>query len=260
MEILPILCCIILYTSFIKTASVPGAGADPHEVTKSFNAEPAYIAHFNTIGDTVKITLEVETSGYVGFGFSPSGTMHGAELFIGGVAADGKSLYSGVYHSSGHTPRKFESHEWAVTSGTQNQTHTVLEIIRPLTASGHEIQAGDVTVIWAIGEDDDTTKHHAERGSTTVTIVPSDADNFVDVHGRNADSEINDSTTKTGRKRNGTKSIPRECCMWCDGEEDSILQEDSWFSFGRASSMNASMNVGMMCATIVFALSALYKL
>jgi len=257
MEILPILSFIVLSASFIKAASV--GNNSPHEFTKVLNKSPEYVVHISTSGDTVKINLEVETSGYVGFGFSPSGTMHGAELFIGGVEDDGQTLYSGVYQSMGHTPRKFESHEWAVTSGTQNQTHTVLEVIRPLTASGHEIQTGDVTVIWSIGEDDDTSQHHAQRGSATVTIIPNQDDNEVDIHGRDADSEI---TTQNGSKKNKNReNSTRECCWYCDQDEIQEEEKESkWGSgwFRSSSSRSAPVDFGILCPTLVFAMYHLF--
>jgi hypothetical protein len=43
--------------------------------------------------DLVEFEIEVETTGYVGFGISPNGGMVGADIFIGGVYENGTSYH-----------------------------------------------------------------------------------------------------------------------------------------------------------------------
>jgi len=261
-----ILCSIILSTNLIEGASVakqpntntnagatPGQ-AEPPKFNTVFSTKPAYVAHFQTdaVNKLVTIGLEAETPGYAGFGFSPDGSMHNSELIMGGVDAEGKP-YMGAYHVLDHTPRKFESNDWKLVHAEQNATHTTLLIHRPFTAGGHEIEKGEIFVIWSIGADDDTTQHHSERGPAKITLIPvDDAENVVDVHGRN----VGDETDKTNENGNGSKRTkPKKNetetgeCPPCDCDENQVKEEEdhnksnkSWWYSSSSRRERASMS------------------
>jgi len=246
-----VLSCIILVTRFTEGASVGNAAT--HQFTKEFSSSPPYVAHFKTDANTVNIRLEVKTHGYVGFGFSPDGTMNNAELIIGGAGDDGKP-YFGIYHALGHTPRRFESHDWVLTSAVQNETSTTLEIVRPVTAAGHEIHEGEISVIWSIGADDDTANHHILRGATKITLLPNDGENVVDIHGRDADESSLDTSTRnqSGKKKDKqSQNSTATPCVPCYDEDDETDQQHWWL---RNSSSVSSMNLGLICISLSVAI------
>jgi len=49
---------------------------------------------FNAESDSITFEIEAETTGYVGFGVSPQGSMLDADIFIAGVDPDGVPYYS----------------------------------------------------------------------------------------------------------------------------------------------------------------------
>lgn len=44
---------------------------------------------FDVVKDTITFEVTVNTTGWVGFGFSPNGGMAGSDIFIGGVGPNG---------------------------------------------------------------------------------------------------------------------------------------------------------------------------
>lgn len=258
------LCCILLSFVEIKGASVgnanaaaPAAGAQ--QFTKAFSSGPPYVAHFSTDANTVRILAEVGTKGWVGFGFSPDGTMNNAELFIAGVEDSGKP-YFGVYRAVGHSPTKIESGDWKLLRASENATATTVEVVRPLTANGHQIQTGEINVIWSIGANDDTTQMHAHRGPAKITLLPNVGENVVDVHGRaifeeEEDDEDNQKSSGTKKssgsgsgdnKQNSTNNATG--CPPCNQEED-----DPWWPYNSSPPASAS---ALSVATIFISLVA----
>jgi len=49
---------------------------------------------FNAQSDSITFEIEAETTGYVGFGVSPQGSMLDADIFIAGIDPDGVPCYS----------------------------------------------------------------------------------------------------------------------------------------------------------------------
>lgn len=64
-------------------AGSPGRGF-PHATV--LDPEGKYWLRWGRQGGRLAFRLEVRTTGYVGFGFSPTGTMAAADIVVGGVA------------------------------------------------------------------------------------------------------------------------------------------------------------------------------
>ncbi|CAL8101372.1 unnamed protein product [Orchesella dallaii] len=126
--------------------------------------------------DQKSITFDVtgETTGYLGFGLSPAGGMQGADIVIGGIANDGTS-YFGDYHGEGDfAPRRDTSQDWRLISAFENTTHTFLRVTRLLDSCDHQdvpITNDTLSLIWALGREDDVTYHAGERGTVAMNLL-----------------------------------------------------------------------------------------
>ncbi|ODM96627.1 DBH-like monooxygenase protein 2 [Orchesella cincta] len=132
-------------------------------------------------GDAAKIKLElnVTTTGYVGFGINVNGTMQGADLFIGGVNADG--VYYGDYIGTGHEwPTRDQVQNWNAT-GEEKDGVTPLTIERFLDTKDPnnediKIENSNIYVIWSIGETDDLNHHgNGNRGAQQLNLMADDS-------------------------------------------------------------------------------------
>lgn len=76
---------LLLWGLLPGAAAAGGLGrALPHRTV--LDSEGKYWLSWGPRGDRLAFRLEVRTAGYVGFGFSPTGAMAGADIVVGGVA------------------------------------------------------------------------------------------------------------------------------------------------------------------------------
>lgn len=75
---------LVLWALLPATAAGSPGRSYPHRVV--LDPEEKYWLHWGRQGERLAFRLEVRTNGYVGFGFSPTGTMAAADIVVGGVA------------------------------------------------------------------------------------------------------------------------------------------------------------------------------
>lgn len=75
---------LVLWALLPATAAGSSGRSYPHRVV--LDPEGKYWLHWGRHGERLAFRLEVRTNGYVGFGFSPTGTMAAADIVVGGVA------------------------------------------------------------------------------------------------------------------------------------------------------------------------------
>ncbi|CAH1265386.1 Hypp3173 [Branchiostoma lanceolatum] len=92
--------------------------------------------------DTITFEAQVQTTGFIGLGFSPNGGMTGSDVIIGWVK-DGQAYLTDRYAEGYFLPRLDASQDVELLSGYENGTHTVLRFRRRLspcdTADDREI-------------------------------------------------------------------------------------------------------------------------
>lgn len=83
----------LILLTLVAFSSVIGQYANE----ETLDGQGRYILRWNLLPESESIEFEVEadTTGFVGFGISPSGTMTGADIFIGGVHSNG-TIYGEV--------------------------------------------------------------------------------------------------------------------------------------------------------------------
>ncbi|XP_063889884.1 DBH-like monooxygenase protein 1 [Scylla paramamosain] len=128
--------------------------------------------------DSIRVEVQVATTGWVGVGFSPNGGMRGADITLGWVDSEGQLHVHDRYAHGMTTPVVDIAQDVVVEGGYQNDTHTVMRFSRPWNTCDikHDMKLSDdtVRVIWAYGEEDplDTMdmKRHVERGTKSVYL------------------------------------------------------------------------------------------
>ncbi|XP_032817811.2 DBH-like monooxygenase protein 1 isoform X1 [Petromyzon marinus] len=107
--------------------------------------------------ESIAFRVEARTTGWVGLGFSPAGSMAGADLVIGGVTTNGKPYLQDYFAERNERPLLDERQDYRLESASQNSTHTELIFSRALdTCDSHDkiIASGTVRVLWAVHAED----------------------------------------------------------------------------------------------------------
>ncbi|XP_077980021.1 DBH-like monooxygenase protein 1 homolog [Glandiceps talaboti] len=133
--------------------------------------------------DSKKIVFEVhvQTTGYVGFGFSPNGGMPGSDIVIGWVKSDGKKRFTDRHASHYGEPRVDDKQDYKLLYGAEIDDHTILKFERKLDtcddAQDWMITGDTMRLIWAYHpedpEDDKPLPWHGRemRGSRSVFLL-----------------------------------------------------------------------------------------
>lgn len=105
----------------------------PFITSTTVNLDPKFQVtyHANEARDQITFELIVETTGWVGLGFSSNGAMTKADIFVGGVR--GGQPYFGDYHgpdSGNGAPIQDVKNDFTLISASENATHTTISFKR----------------------------------------------------------------------------------------------------------------------------------
>ncbi|KAL6486544.1 hypothetical protein MHYP_G00059360 [Metynnis hypsauchen] len=88
---------------------------------------------FDLVKNSILFELRMKTAGWVGFGFSPSGGMAGADIVIGGVGPNG--IYFTDRHAVGNSvPLLDEQQDYELVYLTEADGQTVMKFRRSISA------------------------------------------------------------------------------------------------------------------------------
>ncbi|GAB1294986.1 DBH-like monooxygenase protein 2 [Apodemus speciosus] len=144
---------LVLWALLPATAAGSSGRSYPHRVV--LDPEGKYWLRWGRQGERLAFRLEVRTNGYVGFGFSPTGTMAAADIVVGGVAHGrpylqasecrfGAHIYAietnrhtgiipGDYFTNADKElEKDTQQDYRLDYAMENSTHTVIEFSREL--------------------------------------------------------------------------------------------------------------------------------
>jgi len=147
-----------------------------------------FVFHCKAVGSDIFIALEVETSGWVAIGITPTDNFHeNADIIFGWVDNQGGVEVVDAFspESQGLHPEDKElggTTDILLFGGTEVNGITTIEFVRPLITGDrfdNDIHGKtDTSFIWAYGEDDDWQTKHQEQGrgvfnvQTGATRVP----------------------------------------------------------------------------------------
>ncbi|OXA56383.1 DBH-like monooxygenase protein 1 [Folsomia candida] len=125
-------------------------------------------------GDLITFSIEAETTGFVGLGFSRGGGMSGADIVVGGVR-NGVPYLEDRHAISRSTPILDEEQNVELIEAFENDTHTFIKFSRKLETCDEEgdvaITEDTISLIWSFGATDDLVYHGANRGSRSVNLL-----------------------------------------------------------------------------------------
>ncbi|XP_067274110.1 DBH-like monooxygenase protein 2 homolog [Pseudorasbora parva] len=128
---------------------------------------------FDEIQGTILFELTVNTSGWVGFGFSPKGGMTGADIVIGGVGPKGS--YFTDRHAVGNSiPVVDQQQNYKLLSLNESDGKTVLKFQRSIKSCDENdltITNLPMKLIYAYGQSDDIVYHNNRRGTKEVNLL-----------------------------------------------------------------------------------------
>jgi hypothetical protein len=170
----------------LAALAAPAAGADPvvdgriGEGEYPFRATlggGAFTLRWAVAGEHAWFAMEGRTAGWVSVGFGAEGAMKGADVVIGWVGADGKAVVRDEFSSGAMGPHASDANQGGsddvlASAGTEKDGVTVIEFKRKLDTGDRFDRpvpaAGELKVIWALGEADDPAKPHAKRGEAVL--------------------------------------------------------------------------------------------
>ncbi|XP_071074766.1 DBH-like monooxygenase protein 1 isoform X2 [Dasypus novemcinctus] len=167
---------LLLLWGLLPGAAAGGSGRPfPHRT--ALDSEGKYWLSWGRRGGRLALRLEVRTAGYVGFGFSPTGAMAGADIVVGGVA-HGRPYLQDYFADSNRELKKDAQQDYHLEYAMENSTHTVIEFTRELhtcDTNDKSISESTVKVIWAYHHEDiggaHPKYHDSNRGTKSLRLL-----------------------------------------------------------------------------------------
>ncbi|XP_054876024.1 DBH-like monooxygenase protein 2 homolog [Poeciliopsis prolifica] len=128
---------------------------------------------FDNVQGNITFQLTVNTTGWVGFGFSPHGDMEDADIVMGGLGSDG-SYFADYYSLEEEMPKRDKEQSYTLLSMTENDGQTIMTFQRPIETCDEKdfpITAQSIKLIYAYGATDDIKYHGRFRGTKEVNLL-----------------------------------------------------------------------------------------
>ncbi|XP_078510093.1 DBH-like monooxygenase protein 2 [Lissotriton helveticus] len=132
---------------------------------------------FNKTTEEITFELQVATTGWIGFGLSPSGGMAGADIVIGGVSpASNQTTYFADYHGIGEVPPvKDTVQNYQLDFLSENEGLTTMRVSRKFITCDPfdvDVTANTQRIIAAYGNSD-TIRYHgsSQRFMASVQLL-----------------------------------------------------------------------------------------
>ncbi|XP_034383025.1 DBH-like monooxygenase protein 2 homolog isoform X2 [Cyclopterus lumpus] len=128
---------------------------------------------FDNLQGNITFKLTVNTTGWVGIGFSSDGGMTGADIVMGGVGPSGH--YFTDYHATGEfMPVVDEQQSYTLLSLIESEGQTIMTFQRSIQTcddNDYQISAQPIKMIYAYGLTDVISNHRARRGAKEVNLL-----------------------------------------------------------------------------------------
>ncbi|XP_060769945.1 DBH-like monooxygenase protein 1 homolog [Neoarius graeffei] len=146
----------LVSTVLLFTVSLARSQQPDFQHAAALDARGRYVMRWGFDANSIAFELEAQTTGYIGFGFSPNGAMASSDLIFGGIA-DGKPYLHDYFADSSRRVHKDQVQNYKLLYARENHTHTVLAFSRELQTcdpDDREITGSTMRVIWAFHDED----------------------------------------------------------------------------------------------------------
>jgi hypothetical protein len=137
--------------------------------------------HWKIDADTILMAMEGKTSGWVTIGFDPETRMQGADMVFGWVTSTDNVRVVDAYATGPTGPHPKDTDQGGTSDvlcfgGSESGGKTIIEFKRLLSTDDKKRDKpiptnGELTIIWALGPDDDFDSQHSERGAGRIDFV-----------------------------------------------------------------------------------------
>ncbi|KAM3603176.1 uncharacterized protein V6R79_017748 [Siganus canaliculatus] len=168
-SLLPFLCLFLIRTE--------KADASDHNLPFMEYLDPNNLVclkwGFENLQGNITFKLVVNTTGWVGFGFSPNGGMKGSDIVMGGLGPSGN--YFKDYHATGNSmPVVDKQQSYTLLSLSESDGQTTMLFQRSIQSCDDQdfhITTKPVKLIYAYGQTDEIKYHRGLRGTKEVNLL-----------------------------------------------------------------------------------------
>ena len=130
-----------------------------------------YTVHSKVLGEKIRLALEVETTGWIGFGIAETGAMAGSDIVWG--SAQTNSIVD-AFAIGRAAPIEDLKQDWVLLSSEVTASTSVLEIERALVLDSSEDRSftldGATPIIVAYGDSPQMLYHGTSRARTSLNL------------------------------------------------------------------------------------------
>lgn len=136
--------------------------------------------HWKIDSDSILIAMEGKTNGWVAIGFDPENRMEGADMVFGWVTSSGSAQAVDTYATGPTGPHPKDTDlggksDILCFGGIESGGKTLIEFKRLLSTGDSKDKniptSGELTIIWALGPNDDFDSQHSERGAGKIDFI-----------------------------------------------------------------------------------------
>ncbi|GAA6234297.1 DBH-like monooxygenase protein 2 homolog [Lates japonicus] len=168
-SLLPLLCLVLAWTK--------GAGASDPSLPFMVYLDQDHLVclkwGFDNPQGTIILKVLINTTGWIGFGFSPNGGMAGADIIMGGLGPSG--IYFADYYATGNSkPVEDTKQSYTLQSMIESEGQTIMTVQRSIQACDNQdfdITAQPIKLIYAYGTTDEISYHSSRRGTMEVNLL-----------------------------------------------------------------------------------------
>ncbi|XP_054617093.1 DBH-like monooxygenase protein 2 homolog isoform X3 [Dunckerocampus dactyliophorus] len=128
---------------------------------------------FDDVRGEITLKFIVNTTGWIGFGLSPTEDMTGADLVMGGVGSSG-TYFKDYYSASNTMPEVDRVQSYTLLSLTESQGQTIMTFSRSFqTCDNQDLQitAQPMNLLYAYGDTDEIDYHGGQAGVKEVNLL-----------------------------------------------------------------------------------------
>ncbi|XP_034555770.1 DBH-like monooxygenase protein 2 homolog [Notolabrus celidotus] len=128
---------------------------------------------FDNLQGEITFKLVINTTGWVGFGFSPNGGMAGSDIVMGGLGPSG-SYFKDYYATGNLMPSVDKQQSYTLLSASESEGQTILTFKRTIQSCDDQdfhITTGAIKLIYAYGTSDEINYHASSRGTKEINLL-----------------------------------------------------------------------------------------